>query len=945
MPRPVQFQTAEQKLEARRLRNHRYYMKKKIGGPAAKWQLPSTGIFVTHDAASLLGENAAVGILPNTPQDVGILADNLDLLGLAATQSQSIITDTQESLSVGNSQQSPLVRDTPPASPTSSPPDIFLAPHPYNVAQDLPLPDESYIRDDDVLESPLSRFSTPLATPIPCRLTPVSQRLTLVESLTYDIANLQVTTALHPISDRVISVASTHSDDDSNDIDDDMDNITITDDRDTEQMDEEAQARADNIRVVKWLSEQLIEFHMCCDHCHKMQRVGHPPQSDLHNDLEHTFGDFDVDADSPAIPYVLNSPTLLKTSDNKPQLQDIWRAMEGQRSDQDFSQVCLHWYDRVWGGKPTSFFDFDSILAFPTSLAVARLGLSYTPIGANVSHLKTDLHITMRVKYLDESGRQYDKAMSMHKVPHYRFGNLTGWPEISLYIMFPGLFSDDRPSTHLTQDQMRQWTDNILLPAIYKYLPSSVKQHLPSSYDHSYHASLAKGKEQRAKGSRAYQSRIQLLSYQLKPEYLSDIWSRILELVETPDLQHFRGIQLFLNGKNLKLATQERTLEATCKNWNRRWQTSIHERHLNLDTTFIDIGKETCAPYSYLPDEDFPPICHPQVYLWRKCCLDSYYRESLLGDPARLSLRRFYPQSMLRDSAALTILTAKKSKARASGLIYSQFYNSIKEMTDAAQSHPFDNSGLESLALDRDIFKTFQSTARSHNHHIGVIRDSYLHSKARVHASLEGSMQKSFGTREEHRMSLTLLRQLIDSWKATGVYDQRIQLGHRVPFYTIPTFHFLLFLRANINKFAWAFEYTLATCEPNYISWERTKLMVLFLRYLRLSIGSQNLAAESVIWLDRKTVVWRVDDNEENVIKEGMGASKTMADDGYCWMLPKIDWAHWQFDKQHSKNMTIGNPNMLKAYRRRADEVGDIQELWMRFDELNSWLIGNPTHQ
>src|SRR5205814_10007505 len=146
----------------------------------------------------------------------------------------------------------------------------------------------------------------------------------------------------------------------------------------------------------------------------------------------------------------------------------------------------------------------------------------------------------------------------------------------------------------------------------------------------------------------------------------------------------------------------------------------------------------------------------------------------------RLSLRRFYPESMLRDSAGMTVLTAKKSKSRAAGLIYSQFYNSVKEINDAAKSRPFDNSALESLALDPHIFKTYQSTARSHNHDIHTIEGSYFNSKARVHAGIMDSMQKSFGTREEHRMTLILLQELVESWKMARTYDKRVRVPRRI---------------------------------------------------------------------------------------------------------------------------------------------------------------------
>jgi hypothetical protein len=96
------------------------------------------------------------------------------------------------------------------------------------------------------------------------------------------------------------------------------------------------------------------------------------------------------------------------------------------------------------------------------------------------------------------------------------------------------------------------------------------------------------------------------------------------------------------------------------------------------------------------------------VYLWRRCYLERHLRW-LYDGPLPKSGQTFYNASMLRDTCSLTSLTPKRSRLREGGLIYSQFYNSVKEMTDAAKSFPFQNEGLEENQLNASIYRAHSS--------------------------------------------------------------------------------------------------------------------------------------------------------------------------------------------------------------------------------------------
>ena len=115
---------------------------------------------------------------------------------------------------------------------------------------------------------------------------------------------------------------------------------------------------------------------------------------------------------------------------------------------------------------------------------------------------------------------------------------------------------------------------------------------------------------------------------------------------------------------------------------------------------------------------------------------------------------------MLHDSGSLTIETHRSSKSRADGLLYSQFYSSVKEIFAAENAYPFTNTAIETLALDPKLRKTWQHVGAGLSHDPVALVRAYLYTKLRCHYALLGSTQKCFGTREEHRVSRQLFGQM-----------------------------------------------------------------------------------------------------------------------------------------------------------------------------------------
>ena len=69
---------------------------------------------------------------------------------------------------------------------------------------------------------------------------------------------------------------------------------------------------------------------------------------------------------------------------------------------------------------------------------------------------------------------------------------------------------------------------------------------------------------------------------------------------------------------------------------------------------------------------------------------------------------------MLCEASSLTSVMPKWFKLQEGGIIYIQFYDSVKEVSDATKYMLFDNDELEELALDSQIRQGTRYTAKGY---------------------------------------------------------------------------------------------------------------------------------------------------------------------------------------------------------------------------------------
>ncbi|KAH7337345.1 hypothetical protein BKA66DRAFT_555306 [Pyrenochaeta sp. MPI-SDFR-AT-0127] len=127
------------------------------------------------------------------------------------------------------------------------------------------------------------------------------------------------------------------------------------------------------------------------------------------------------------------------------------------------------------------------IMGFTRTLAVAKQGIRFNVTPHIISNLDSDIHLTL----LTPTSNGRTRRVPLHMVPHYQFGRLVGYEDVTLYLFFPYLYKRRKANNYLNQDTLRRWTDRVLLPAIYSQASASILQHYPAGYEHSKLSSKA----------------------------------------------------------------------------------------------------------------------------------------------------------------------------------------------------------------------------------------------------------------------------------------------------------------------------------------------------------------------------------------------------------------------------------------------------------------------
>ena len=580
-------------------------------------------------------------------------------------------------------------------------------------------------------------------------------------------------------------------------------------------------------------------------------------------------------------------------------------------------------------------FDVDSLLGFARSLAFARRGIMLDFVPQFYQNISSNVHLTLPVQVERPRGGFKTAQVMLHKIPHISFGRVLGQEDIGIYIFFPRQYDAHKATNFPGQRHgrkhriLQQWTDHVLLPAIQRHSSAGILQHLPSSWLGAQLAALARHNESLAREGSKH-TRHQSRTYPLKPGTLDAIWQTVVELTHREGLGIFRDPIIFFASKNRKLAIKERTLSETWEAFDVQLRHYLDTAHLDHDKVFVDLGKETISSWT-AADEDGSPA----VFLYRPCCLDSFQREMSLGGPATQMRRNTYQTAMMRDAVDSTFEPKASSAKAIEGWIYSQFYGSHKELYDAAKTKPFHSAHLPKLTWDPKVFKMLEHVAGATTATRRQLEESFLKSKQRLANAVKEAFNKSYGVREEHRVSLTFLGRIKASLQSAGKWDQpatRPQGSDDTPYWQLATKDYISFVGQNANKFLLLFEWILTMSATKEVSYEHCKVLTMLLQAIRDSFDSVAQERHRGLYEDSWTR------RRGGQVVHGMGLRRTMSACGYGWLSSKIDWDTLEFVPKLRDQMVFNDTMLRDTYRRRGLAVRSAKNDLQFIEQAGQWL-------
>ncbi|KAJ4078456.1 hypothetical protein NW760_015165 [Fusarium oxysporum] len=362
-------------------------------------------------------------------------------------------------------------------------------------------------------------------------------------------------------------------------------------------------------------------------------------------------------------------------------------------------------------------------------------------------------------------------------VPHFIFARAEGADFITFHLFFPHL-PCSRDFNRLTDEQLSRWFDDIFYPAVRQTYDVDRLQHLPASYRHALATCRAPQVENRLFETPSCQTQLRM-SYFLPPQGLQQLWDHVLAAVCQPRYQDFRDPELYMEAKGTKVLFKypdaPSDLLAVMNSFDCKLHHILDFSHMHIDQLYIDVDKKTYP----MPNGVSSP--EPQTYLWRRCCIRHHLGQLYDGNIPK-SGQNFYHESMLRDAGGMTSLTPVRSRLRRGGVLYGQMYSLTKEIVDAARTYPFQNPDLRHLALDPQLRNGMQSISSKPASGRNVTDRAYLASKRRCHYGLTDSKQRSFGVREEYRISWTSFQSVLAVLRSLTPEARRPQLPGPPPY-------------------------------------------------------------------------------------------------------------------------------------------------------------------
>jgi len=301
---------------------------------------------------------------------------------------------------------------------------------------------------------------------------------------------------------------------------------------------------------------------------------------------------------------------------------------------------------------------------------------------------------------------------------------------------------------------------------------------------------------------------------------------------------------------------------------------------IEINRFYLDVGIVT------IMDDAVETNGKGYTWMWRKCCLDKVKEAFAMKDcKGSEVMATDYNWCFTRDTGNLTITGKKKSMIRLGGLVHSQFYAMDKLQFDATKHFPWDDDDdtLAMMAVDSTYHEALRSVVGAKGVKMDDCRISYNHCGRRFMLGVRTNDDRSWGAREEHRMSLALLMEVNSELQSRGNPEVR-RRETRTQFYVHPTSVVNLFIESVTLHLARAYQDVLGMAPEGKLGTDRQKLAILLCLLVKNSYGGALLERYPFIW-EKKV---KSNGNGEEL---GLGLKDVIKKYGFGWLSPDIiDW-------------------------------------------------------
>ncbi|KAF1940401.1 hypothetical protein EJ02DRAFT_229402 [Clathrospora elynae] len=241
------------------------------------------------------------------------------------------------------------------------------------------------------------------------------------------------------------------------------------------------------------------------------------------------------------------------------------------------------------------------------------------------------------------------------------------FPHMPLTYTNPTLHVVRSQSQHLDDYAMEIWTNQILLAAMDRVIPSGSRHHYPFSFREIRGKSNVKSEILLDEGMHNRAD----LRIPVAADLLGPLWTEILERTHTiPDTclpsNAFQDPVLVIQNQNTKLVTKKPTFRAVRSAYMLDWQSRWRQEHLVEEHFWVDLGFERFA------------TCGATTLLRKRHC-NEWWASQLdsLGQNQGSTIKTTWFPWAGTSAGSLTVELLSSNSMRAGGLAYCKGYNVI----------------------------------------------------------------------------------------------------------------------------------------------------------------------------------------------------------------------------------------------------------------------------